>query len=67
MRKTPKPSVQHEAGKADIVTEGGATRQVPEGEGEKAIGQPTPPDQHSRGGHINGEPVSREELDRSTQ
>lgn len=62
-----KPSVQHEKGKADIVTEGGTTRQVPEGEGEKEAGLPTPAPQDERGGHINGRPVSREELEKSTR
>jgi hypothetical protein len=67
MSKTHKPSVQHEAGKADIISDGETTRQVPEGTGEAETGQDERSDQHKRGGHINGQPVSREELERSTQ
>lgn len=61
-----KPTVQHEKGKADIVSTGpGTARQVPEGDGEKEAGLPTTDNKDEPGGWINGEPATREEVEKS--
>jgi hypothetical protein len=62
-------TVQHEKGKADVIADGpGTVRQVPEGTGEREAGVPETARQDDEPeGWINGQPATKQEVERSTQ